>query len=421
MKTSLLASLLLCACARQSTPTPTRPAPEPAPTRAEAEPAPTPTEVGLGPGPTAVELAPGPTAVELAPGPTAVEPDADVCPKGGWPTAVVVDGKYDSGFEATIAWSRSAGAPVLFDVAQKQGVKPPTHWLRIVAGTRGGWTEPRTLEGRVSGVMAAAVDATGLVHVAFTRFDADGGPFLGTIGPGSPWRVEGPLEPGLGFIQDRMSLLLGPAGEVTIAYADHPTRTVKTATRWRGKWRLESVASGQSLMLDHTLVRDRAGRPHVVTQDWASGDLRLYDRAFDGTWSFAVLAKDAHGGSLAIDASDRLHVSFIDWRADELRHAVGPAGGPFATSSVARGKLGNDSSLAVAADGAVRIAYDRRECDDLHLATRAPGAAEWTTELVDAAGDVGTDPSLVLDDRGCVHLAYADGTAWDLKYATKCP
>ncbi|MCC6522643.1 MAG: hypothetical protein IT373_08295 [Polyangiaceae bacterium] len=385
----LLASLLLGACARPSTPPPV---PEPALTRAEAEP---------------------------APGPSAVEPAADVCPKGGWPTAVVVDGKYDSGFEPTIAWSRSAGAPVLFDVAQAQGVKPPTHWLRIVAGTN--WTEPRTLEGKGSGVMAAAVDATGLVHVAFTRFDAGGGPFLGTLGRGSPWRVEGPLEPGLGFIEDRMSLLLGPAGEVTIAYADHPTRTVKVATRSGGKWRLDTVASGQSLMRDHTLVRDRAGGLHVVTQDWASGDLRVYDRAADGTWSFAFIAKDAHGGSLAIDANDRLHVSFIDWRADELRHAVGPAGGPFATSSVASGKLGNDSSIAVAADGAVRIAYDRRECGDLHLATRAPGTAAWTTELVDAAGHVGTDPSLVLDDRGCVHLAYADETAWDLKYATKCP
>ena len=304
-------------------------------------------------------------------------PPAETCPAAGtgWASAVVVDGQYESGFEPTIAWNRVTGQPVVFDVAQQDN-NTPTHWLRVAERGANRWPEPTTLEAMVSGVMAAAVGNRGLVHLAFTRFDASGGPFLGTIRAGSAWTVE-PIQPGLGFIQDRLSMVLGAKGEVFIAYADNPTKTVKVATRRGGAWQLETVAVGATLMRDHALVRDSRGGLHVVAADWSSGDLRVYSRAADGTWPFAVVGPHATGASFAIGGADQLHVSWIDWEADELNHS-GPAGGPFVTSRVVAGKLGNDASIAVAATGTVSMAYDQRGCDDLHLATRAP-AREWTT------------------------------------------
>jgi len=365
---------------------------------------------------------PGAPSPESLPTPTrtpTAEPAPGACPVAGWSSAVVVDGQFESGFEPTIAWNPVAKAPVLFDVAQ-QDDNTPTHWLRLVARDQDRWIAPRTLEGMVSGVMAAAVDDTGVVHLAFTRFDANGGPFLGTVGPGGTWTVEGPIEPGLGFIEDRMSMLLGPGGDVLIAYSDNPTRTVKVAARRGGAWQLETVATGASLMRDHTLVRDSRGGLHVVASDWGSGDLRVYSRAANGTWPFVVVGQHAHGASLAIDGKDVLHVSWVDWQANELEHSAGPPGGPFVTTRVVAGNLGNDTSIAVAATGTVSIAYDQRDCDDLHLATRLPGAS-WTAETVDAAGELGSDSEIVVDGAGCVHIVYGDSTAWDLKYATRCP
>src|SRR5262245_52975152 len=87
--------------------------------------------------------------------------DVDTCPKGGWESALAVDAKYESGFEPTIAWDPVASKVVLFDVAQESN-DHPTHWLRVVEGAGTRWTEPRTLEDGVSGVMAAAVDDKGV-------------------------------------------------------------------------------------------------------------------------------------------------------------------------------------------------------------------------------------------------------------------
>ena len=366
---------------------------------------------------------PAPTAPTTAAATVAVAPPAaDACPTGGWSSASVVDGAFESGFEPTIAWNRATGEPVLFDVAQADSNKP-THWLRLVERSHGQWLEPRTLEGMVSGVMAAAVDDQGLVHLAFTRFDATGEPFLGTVGPGSPWKVDGPIEPGLGFIEDRMSMLLGPGTDVLVAYSDHASRTIKIAARHGGAWTLETVATGATLWRDHTLVRDSRGGLHLVAGDWSAGDVRVYSRAADGTWPFIIVGEHAVGASLAIDRTDQLHVSWIDWEAKALNHSTGKAGGPFETSRVAAGSLGNDSSIGVAANGTVSIAYDQRDCADLHLATHRPGrpGSAWTTEIVDTAGQVGAYASLVVDDKACIHIVYSDSDAWDLKYASRCP
>jgi len=123
------------------------------------------------------------------------------------------------------------------------------------------------------------------------------------------------------------------------------------------------------------------------------------------------------GTSLDVDASGKVHISYVNFDTDEIWYAT-DSSGPWTTEPVASiwGVWPGGTSIAVDATGAVHIAfYDDTSYGDFRYATNASGA--WVVELIDSSGDCGWYNDLVLYG-GAVHVCYENSSTNDLMYAT---
>lgn len=126
--------------------------------------------------------------------------------------------------------------------------------------------------------------------------------------------------------------------------------------------------------------------------------------------------------SLVLDASGNPHISYFDWKNQDLKYAV-KTGNTWSIENVdAAGSLGEYSSLALDSSGNPHISYYDSQVDvgngDLKYAVKSGGGV-WFIETVDSAGDLGRYNSLVLDASGNPHIAYKSTLTTDVKYAVK--
>ena len=80
------------------------------------------------------------------------------------------------------------------------------------------------------------------------------------------------------------------------------------------------------------------------------------------------------------------------------------------------GSVGDESGLAIDAQGAVHITYFDRVTYDLLYTNNTSGS--FVAQAVDTQGVVGNHPVITLDNQGAVHTSYFDSTNDMLKYAT---
>ncbi len=130
-------------------------------------------------------------------------------------------------------------------------------------------------------------------------------------------------------------------------------------------WNIETVDSTGNVGLYNSLALDSSDRPHISYYDIDYGDLKYTH--FNGSWNPETA--DSDGGvftSLALDSSDRPHISYYDGTNFDLKYAYYNGG--------------------------------------------------WSIETVDSAGNVGYFNSLALDSSDRPHISYVDDTNFDLKY-----
>jgi hypothetical protein len=131
-----------------------------------------------------------------------------------------------------------------------------------------------------------------------------------------------------------------------------------------------------------------------------------------GTWRTEAIDTTGDVGSassLAIDATGRLHVAYVDSTNGHLRYALRDVAGTWTTSTVdASGDVSSSLDLALDADGDPHVAYFDQTSDDLDHATRE-GTGGWSIETVESTGDVGLWPSIAIDEEGTAHVSYHGG------------
>ena len=209
------------------------------------------------------------------------------------------------------------------------------------------------------------------------------------------------------------SLAVGSDGLANIAYYDLTNGAVKFAYDTGGGWYDEVVDSDTSA-LGLSLALDASDRAHItylrpVTE--FTDDLRY--AAYNGSsWEIETVTGPAAiiQPSLALDASGHPHIAYSN---GGLQYAVDDGSG-WDFTQLDSGYVGYDASLALNSTGLPYISYYDSTNKDLKVAIF--NGTSWSVAAVDSGGNVGENSSLALTSSGAVSISYFDATNGTLKY-----
>jgi hypothetical protein len=180
------------------------------------------------------------------------------------------------------------------------------------------------------------------------------------------------------------------------------------------------------------------GRRHISYG--SDGDLKYATCAVSCTnaanWQTLKIDEEVTSGqfnAFAVDADGVRHISYYDGSNQDLRYARCPAncansaGWARVTVDRGTGRLGSTvgqyTSLAVGGNGRVHLSYYDQTAGNLKYATCASGCLQtssWQLQAVDTDGNVGMYTSLALAG-GTVHVSYQHRSLSDLKYLELTP
>lgn len=252
----------------------------------------------------------------------------------------------------------------------------------------------------------------------YSAFISDDGKLYCAVKNGTAWAIE-EVDVSASFAKE-MDIAVSD-GVVFISYIDNNANVLKAATRSAGgSWSSEVV---DSVTMVNTLswpsaTGDSFGNLHITYYDWGNQDLcyAMYDGS---TWSLSKL--DESGGvcsAIVSDDNNKQHVFYIDLvLAKTPLSYITNSGAKWITDTVdQQGDVGEQSAIAVDAEGFVHIAYYDDTNGTLNYANNVDG---WEAMVVDnSSASVGLNPSIALDSDGNVHISYYDEMSQDLRYAT---
>ncbi len=280
------------------------------------------------------------------------------------------------------------------------------------------------------GYTSLAVDAAGIVHVAYLGatgqlkywknnqgqgliqvIDSETG--LGGMGFFNSIQVDGSGVPRVSYYYWKAPDGLPTADRLKFAFASGSSwaRTFADPTFGRGRY--------------NSLGLDALGTLYIAYFDGTARRLRLANGA-GGIFATQVVDSVGEPGyfnSIAIDRTTSLpRISYIAGTSFQLRYAsaltLTPTTSTWSFQDVAGvGPIGDGSvtSLALDSAGNPHISYYDAATTSLKYASRAGGV--WTVQTVDSAGDVGAYSSLKLDSSDRPIISYYDATTSALKIA----
>lgn len=252
----------------------------------------------------------------------------------------------------------------------------------------------------------------------YSSFISDDGKLYCAVKNGTVWSIE-EVDVSASFAKE-MDIAVSD-GTVFVTYIDTNAKVLKAATRSSsGSWNSEVVDSTTLVNTNSwpSATGDSFGRFHITYYDLANQDL-CYAMNNGSAWSLSKM--DESGGvcsAIVSDDNNKQHVFYIDLvLAKTPLSYMTNSGAKWVTEAVdQQGDVGEQSSIAVDAEGFVHIAYYDDSNGTLNYANNLNG---WQTVVVDnSSASVGLNPSIALDSEGNVHISYYDETNQDLRYAT---
>jgi hypothetical protein len=263
--------------------------------------------------------------------------------------------------------------------------------------------------------------------------DIDVGLSLYSPAQKSGWKiqaVEPVTSPGqetevLGVPTTATSLALDPQGRPGISFYRNDVMIDRQLrfTRWTGcGWQSENV---ERTGFDSSLAFDSRGQPHISFSQ-GNGVVLRYAHRGDSGWQVVTVESQqprgdtGHRTSIAIDAMDRPHISYLlkflpnNVFAYDLRYAVLDGDQWTIETPDAEGTTGWDTSLVLSPAGEPRISYHTDLPDSLRYAEKSGDS--WTLESI-APG--GKPSSLRLDSAGRPRIAFNGPPGSSARYAFK--
>ena len=187
------------------------------------------------------------------------------------------------------------------------------------------------------------------------------------------------------------------------------------ATNVSGSWVAETVySSGSSMGYDASIALDSFDKVHISFSVGSLGGLK-YATNVSGSWVVDTI--DTNNGfdtSIAVDSANNVCISYIG--SGDLKYVTNTSGSWVIDTIGSSNCSGCKISIAVDSSDKVHISYYDSTNQDLKYATNVSGS--WIPDTVDSQGDVGRYSSIALDSSDKVHMSYYDSTNEDLKYAT---
>ncbi|MBN1537971.1 MAG: hypothetical protein JW908_14625 [Anaerolineales bacterium] len=213
-------------------------------------------------------------------------------------------------------------------------------------------------------------------------------------------------------------------GKVAIAYYDWNNYKLKLATLKDGTWSKQDF--DDDFELDHglycSLAFDNDGYIHIAFQDLGSGYYKeLYWDDDEDEYLDRNIDSQRYVGlhtSLALDTTDKAHISYMDDTYDDLRYATNSSGAWVTSVISSTGNVGDSSSIALDSTNKPHVAYYDLEGGDLEYATLS--GSNWITTTVDYTKKVNTGlfPDITINPAtNLPYISYYDATNTNLMLA----
>jgi len=246
---------------------------------------------------------------------------------------------------------------------------------------------------------------------------------------GQPWLTE---TVDTGFFRSP-SIAVDSLTRAHISYVEVDNQDLKYATNVSGSWVISTVDSAGDVGRQSSIAVDASDKIHICFRDIATTDLKHTTNA-SGSWVTTTVdltgvgpsdffgSEEGAFNSIAVDSSDKIHISYRDLATTDLKYATNASGSwVITTVDFAPGWSVEDGFL-VSVTGYTSIAVD--DVDKVHigcigeqgLAYTTNASGPWVTETVDSDGKF--DASIAVDSLGNVHIMYYDAEAYGYAYAT---
>ncbi len=217
------------------------------------------------------------------------------------------------------------------------------------------------------------------------------------------------------------SLTLDTSGHAHISYQDNDNKDLKYATNASGSWVTTTVDSYGWVGFTSSIAIDASGHVHISYFDEIElgnqKEILKYATNVSGSW-VPVTVDSVYAlfrSSIAVDPSGHAHISYGDGNFG-LRYATNASGSWITVTVGSEEDVGAPNSLALDASDKAHISHEDVYYYDLKYTTNVSG--RWVTTTVDSKGDAGKYSSIGVDASGRVHISDPNFTVGDLKYAT---
>ena len=214
-----------------------------------------------------------------------------------------------------------------------------------------------------------------------------------------------------------------------IAYWDEDDGYLRYATNATDEWIITDIDDMGDTGRYPSIVLDAEGNAYVsyayIYYGWepsvTSMNLR-YATNVSGGWVTETVDDTALVGeytSIALDSSNKVHISYFDSSDGNLKYATNASGEWECETVDTNDYVGMYISIALDSSNKVHISYHGWSTDypTSYLKYANNTSGYWVTQTVNSGGNVGKYSSIALDSSDNVHISYYDEANGSLKYA----